>query len=462
MIPTMRTLRLSFVLSAVLPIAIHAQSRPPITSIGPVTATSTDSLATVSGVRALPGGRLLVNDPVRRQVLMLDSSLALIRVVADSTSSTANAYGPRPGSLVAYRGDSTLFIDPASLSMLVIDGNGTIARVMSVPRSQDATMLSTGAAYDGKSKLVYRGAPALAMNMASMGRMMTGGPGALPMPEIPDTLPVVRVDLVTRQLDTVSFVKIPKTNTQITRGEDGRISVSVEVNPLPVVDDWAVTSDGAVAVIRGRDYHVDWMAPDGSRKESPKIAFDWKRLTDDQKVGFIDSVRVMRERMEAANPSGTNAFGNAFSAVMGGATPPPAMGGGAGSQVMIRMDAGGGAAPPPRGGAPAGGMSMGGMQINPPVITYVPPSELPDYQPPFFSGSARADADGNVWVRTIPTKPTPGGAVYDIINRDGDVATRVQVPEGSTIVGFAPNGVVIMLRSSEGSVQLQRARLASN
>ena len=44
-------------------------------------------------------------------------------------------------------------------------------------------------------------------------------------------------------------------------------------------------------------------------------------------------------------------------------------------------------------------------------------SDLPDYRPPFTSGAVRADADGNLWIRTIPPKPTPGGAVYDIVSR---------------------------------------------
>src|SRR5438874_8628737 len=50
------------------------------------------------------------------------------------SSATANAYGTRPGGLIAYRGDSTLFVDPASLSMLLIDPNGKIARVRSEER----------------------------------------------------------------------------------------------------------------------------------------------------------------------------------------------------------------------------------------------------------------------------------------------------------------------------------------
>src|SRR4051812_18865548 len=107
----------------------QGQSLPPVRQLGPVTAVAKEPLGAVSGVRHLPNGGVLVNDIIGRRVLMFDSSLAAATVVADTTSATANAYGVRPGGLIAYRGDSTLFVDPASLSMLLIDPSGKIARV---------------------------------------------------------------------------------------------------------------------------------------------------------------------------------------------------------------------------------------------------------------------------------------------------------------------------------------------
>ena len=59
--------------------------------------------------------------------------------------------------------------------------------------------------------------------------------------------------------------------------ENGRITMTSEINPLPVVDEWAMVSDGSVALIRGRDYHIDWVNADGTRSSSPKIPFEWQR-----------------------------------------------------------------------------------------------------------------------------------------------------------------------------------------
>ncbi len=422
------------------PLALNAQARPPIRPLGPVQATSKDSLRAISNIRALPGGRLLVNDVLSRRVLMMDSTFAVVAVVADSTPSTANAYGPRSGSLIAFRGDSTLFVDAASLSMLVIDPSGKIGRVMSVPRSQDAMMLAAGGlgagAFYSEGHLVYRGMPGVQM------RMGPNGPSA---PSIADTMPIVRINLATRVLDTLGFTKVnmPKTNMATV---DGKMSITIEVNPLPTIDEWTVTSDGKVAIVRGKDYHVDWVAPDGTRSSSPKIPFDWKRLTDDDKVAFIDSVKAQRERAAAANPNQGNQMAQAFGAAIGGSA------GAAAAPMVMRFEARGGV------GGGAGGPS-GMPQIMAPTVNMVSPSELPDYQPPFLATWVKPDADGNVWVRTINTKPTAGGPVYDVINSKGEIVDRVQIPADRNIIGFGPGGVVILARTEGTLTWLERARV---
>ena len=76
------------------------------------------------------------------------------------------------------------------------------------------------------------------------------------------------------------------------------------------------------------------------------------------------------------------------------------------------------------------------MTMSPPQVKFVAPSELPDYKPVFLNGFVRADVDGNVWIRTIPTKAIAGGPVYDVVNRKGELVERVQIPVGRTIAGF--------------------------
>src|SRR4030095_13324136 len=99
--------------------------RPPARPLGAALATS-DPMGAISAVRQIPGGRLLVNDPARRRGVMLDSMMKTIAVVADTTPATQNAYGVRGGGILPWRGDSTLFLDPASLSMLALHTDRTL------------------------------------------------------------------------------------------------------------------------------------------------------------------------------------------------------------------------------------------------------------------------------------------------------------------------------------------------
>lgn len=428
--------------------ALHAQpstggSRPAIRPLGAVASTSAEPLGVVNNIRALPGGKLLVNDMTGRRVLLMDSTFTVIKVVADTTPGNPNAYGGGVASLIAFRGDSTLFVDAQSLSMLVIDSNGEVARVMSVPRAQDAMMLAAGGigagAFYSNGHLVYRGMPNIRMTVVN---------GVPQMGAMPDTMPITRVNLQTRVVDTVGYVKIPTSLPNISRSDDGKMSVTIEVNPLPVVDEWAVTPNGDVAFVRGRDYHVDWVEANGAKRSGPKIAFDWKRLTDDDKVRLADSVKALLDKQAAANPGQGAAMATAFGNMMGGG----AAAGAPRMQVMIRAE----------GGPPGAGGPTRAPQVSAPKINVVSPSQLPDYQPPFFATSTRADADGNLWVLTIPTKPQPAGSVYDVINGKGDVTERVLIPEGRTVLGFGPGGIVYLAkRITEGSTTtttIERAR----
>jgi hypothetical protein len=119
------------------------------------------------------------------------------------------------------------------------------------------------------------------------------------------------------------------------------MSVTTEINPLQTVDDWAVLADGSIALIRGQDYHVDFIRADGSMSSSPKIAYDWQRLTDEDKVAIIDSAKAAFERARAAAPNGNTVIGGP-----GGGGPP-----GGGGMVVMNFSM--------RGGEGGGGIRTG-------------------------------------------------------------------------------------------------------
>jgi hypothetical protein len=416
---------------------------PAIRQLGPVTVVGRDSLGAVTTVRQLPGGRVLVNDIVGRRVVMLDSSLSSLTVVADTTSATANAYGVRPGGLIAYRGDSTLFIDPASLSMLLIDPTGKIARVMSAPRANDVGFLVGGPfgnpGFDAQGRLIYRAPPRFQFN----GPRPSSGTALPQLPTPPDSAALVRFDLATRKLDTVTWFKTPKINLNVNRSPTGEVRVVSSMNPLPQGDDWAILPDGTIALVRGRDFHVDWVGPTGITS-APKIPFDWERLTDEGKVAFIDSARVAIEKARASGQVQFTPVARGSGEMVGG---PPREGAGPGAGTMTVTG---------NGNTTVTAIGPGGGGPLPP-LTMVSPSDLPDYKPAFTPGSTRADADGNLWIRT--SQNVDARPVYDIVNRKGELIDRVQLPRNRVLAGFGTNGVVYLAVRDGATAHLEKARI---
>ncbi len=433
-----------------------SQTLPPVRPIGATVARSIEAMGSVSTAIALPGGKVLVNDILKRRVLLFDSTLAQVTVVADSTSSTANAYGNRAGGLLAYRGDSALFVDPASMSMLVINTEGKITRVMSAPRPQDVQFLIGGPngfpGFDAKGRLVYRAQPPMRITQGA-GRGAAGGATTM-TPDFPDTVPVVRFELSSRSLDTAGFFKVYRPKMEITQTANGGMMMSSTANPIPTVDDWALLSDGTIAFIRGADYSISWVAPDGSRSTTGKVPYEWQRLDEDGKIALLDSARKamedQRQRAQAQMAAGGGPM------AMGGAT-----------EFSVRVAGPGGGAPPPRGGGDGGRGGDGrggpgapaGARFELPPINLVNADQLPDYRPAFTGGSARGDLEGNLWVRT--TSPVGNaGPIYFVINKKGEVIDRVQLPESRVLAGFGKNGDVYMtIRDAEGNARVERAKI---
>ena len=492
------------------------QQGPPVRRISTASAVSRERIGTITGIRELPDGRVLLNDGQNRRLLLLDTMLVAQRVVLDSMSEHENTYGNQQGGLIPYRADSTIFVDRNSLAMIVLDPEGNIARVRSVPRAQDVSIYGQGSAFgsnvgtDAKGRLVYR------IRARSRPPLRPPPRGVPFVPEEPDSAFIVALDIETRTLDTLGSVRIPREEYTVRISPTGGWNWSNITNPMPVSDDWAVLTDGRVAFLRWIDYRIDYLNADGSWTSSPKIPFDWQPMSDSAKHRLVDSVKT-RETQQLRNnyttqviryvntykrkyppnfsaPAGyrpPNGFAKEWSMPPGVTfpenyiyacasgeeprmlAPAPESADSAQQQTpqqmeMQRMMEMFGV--PGQGNRPGGGRPSCIPQpipnLNqipqPPTmreVTMIAASKLPDFRPPFAQNAARADMDGNLWVRTTPARPVPGGPVYDIINSQGMLVDRLQIPPGYGLVGFGRGGVVYLsMRGREGT-QLARVRL---
>ena len=56
-------------------------------------------------------------------------------------------------------------------------------------------------------------------------------------------------------------------------------------------------------------------------------------------------------------------------------------------------------------------------------------------------------------------RPIPGGPVYDIINRQGELVNRIQLPQAYTLVGFGRGKIVYLSMRDAQGLHLARVRL---
>jgi hypothetical protein len=402
------------------------QSGVPIFGVSAPLARTTTTLGAILGVRELPDERLLVNDAGRRQIKIFEPSLSSAVVGLDSTPGTSYSYGPRPSMIVAYFGDSTLIGDNAARSALVLDRDGHVARALATPEWDDGWVpfpqpFPAPQAMDQKGRLFGRAGTAV----------RAGG-------FVADSTLIVRADLESRTVDIVGAVHHDGGRNRMDPPEDGKRVVTTIIQPVPTVDSWAVLSDGTVAFVRGRDYHIDWILPDGSKSSTTKLPFDWKRLTDDDKQKLADSAKVVWDSLMTirnkrnAGPA-TSGRGDA----------------GTGDQGQGRGRSGGGVGEP--------GSSQGGSIQH---MISVPLSEIPDYYPPIRDNSAIADLDGNLWILTTTTAQSKHGElVYDVVHPKKGLFQRVRMPEGRSIAGFGKGVIYLQSGNRTDGFYLERVKL---
>lgn len=343
-------------------------------------------------VRPLQNGRMLVNDPIGRRVLLLDSTFSILRIVADSGFATPMPYGSYPMNLLAFRGDSSALIDRVSLSMQIIDAEGHFIRTISIPRPRDAAFVANWqagkASFDCDGNLVYRSMPHLSRAPDSAGN------AGLMMSD--DSTALLRVRGGGRGIDTITFVHIPVPRMVLRVDSAGKPVRAAEVNPLPLVDDWAVLSDGRVGVFRGKDFRLDIFS-DKRQNATFKIPYRWQRLNDQEKAALLDSAKSQRER------------------------------------AIVRIT----------DQAKRAGRLIPFVEN----VAFVDSSELPDYFPAFELNAVLPDAQDRFWVRVLPTTRTANNTFY-VVDSTGTVVYKVAIDKAYELIAFGSDGSIYLLRTS--------------
>ncbi len=62
-----------------------------------------------------------------------------------------------------------------------------------------------------------------------------------------------------RVKDTVAFVRLAKSAINTTSSKGAITSMNITINPWGAEDDWVVTPDGRVGIVRNDGYRLDWI-----------------------------------------------------------------------------------------------------------------------------------------------------------------------------------------------------------
>jgi hypothetical protein len=388
------------------PPAAHAAGSTPERTFGPPTAIASEPFWNIASVRELSDGRLLVvqrgpmngmmrsvmsnaldalngrcggsgrgaaainsaflggpESPAAR-IVLFDAKLAHATPIGHAGSGPSEYQ--QPEMLYAAPADTTLVLDNGRSDMLVIDPTGKFVATKPVPGGNSALMAVGGVALDRNGRLLY--APREVVSRQTAAGMESGSP---------DSIAIIAFDPNTGSTIPVAHVRVMGTTILIDANPaaPGKMIARSKSVPFPIIDDWVVMPDGTLAIIRGTDLHIDWIAPDGKIRSTPPIPYARRAVTDSDKAAFIDAARSADAMMKSM---------------------------------------------------PASAMM---------TITRLDPDSFPRFKPPFASRGAKAASDGTIWLPSKTISPgSPDG--YYVIGPDGKIREIVHFPPGERLIGF--------------------------
>lgn len=396
------TCTILFSSTAVLSVELRAQAPVPVRQLAAPEASFPDGFTTVTGVRELPDGRVIVADSRERTLRTLD-----LRTGA-STAVGREGAGPlewgMPSRLYAMPGDSTLMSDFSNARYLIILPDGRPGPTFRIPESSPAWNGSL-IGVDQRGRLI------LTRERVVSSDRMAGTSGVVH---------VIRYDRASSKLDTLAELAVPKGERSGARSMPGGMLLSY--TNLPFAGSDAVASmmsvaHGRLAIVRAADYHVDWIDENGRRAAGPKAQPTGIRITAAEKEAFTKA---------QVRPG-----------------------------AIIVRGAGGGAVPAPG----AGGTARGGAVALPPGSTFGNEEMTwPAVKPPFVANSVFLSTDGRMWAMRSRAHDD-SMHTYDVFDASGRVAERVRLPARTRLVGFG-KGTVYLARTDDDDLQiLERYRM---
>ncbi|MGH7655868.1 MAG: hypothetical protein ACREN6_14520, partial [Gemmatimonadaceae bacterium] len=310
----------------------------------------------------------------RREARVLIFDRALAHATAVGHAGTEAGDYVQPEDLLAGAADTTLLIDLGVSDIAVIDPTGAIVGPKTSPAQVGAMLSLNGVALDRNGRLLYVPHPQVT-------RMTPAGMEVA----TPDTAAIIAYDFKTGGSIPVAEVHAMPNAVTMTRDttQRGGMRTVSKPFPYPTIDDWVMMPDGTLAIIRGSDLHIDWIAPNGKVRSTAPIPYTKRAVTDSDKVKFLERLHLT-DRVAG-----------------------PAM-------------------------APLMPMAMS--------LTQSDPDSFPAFKPPFIAREAKAASDGTIWLPASTISPASADGFY-VIGKEGKIREHVHLMKGQRLLGFG-KGVV--------------------
>lgn len=247
-----------------------------------------DPFTNVSSIRELSDGRVIVVDNGDQAVYVVDFK------AGTSSQVGRPGGGPSeyriPGMLLPIVGDSTFLTDGGNRRLLVLSPDATAVGVLTdvwpQPNGEPGTRLPR--AVDARGRGYY------------VARRVGAAPPTDGLSQ-PDSAPLMRASRGSAAEDLVGYVNMAPRRIATTTKDGKLATVNIIIPPYSAQDAWQVFADGAVAIVRVKDYRVDWLLPDGRRVAGQPIPFAPVRVTARDKAAF-DSARGKAATASTSTP----------------------------------------------------------------------------------------------------------------------------------------------------------------
>jgi hypothetical protein len=248
------TLAAGLLITAVLCGSAVAQKVPEIRLAKP-DARFPKEFSSITGLRELPDGRVLITDGIDETLLRLD--------LRAGKADTIGRSGQGPGE---YKTPDLLFAWPGGGTLLVDLGNARLSFFDPGLKYVESSPIARGEPGRGMTMVVPQG-------VDDQGRIYFQGIMRGPGEGRADSGVVLRYDRRKNVIDTVAKVKLGEVKVTSSGSANNR-SMSMRPVPLSPDDQWGVAGDGRLAIARMADYHLEWLVPGGRRVPGP--ATPWK------------------------------------------------------------------------------------------------------------------------------------------------------------------------------------------